>query len=586
LQDMPADRYGKAVRIFSSEMKSADPAIQVGAVDPLWDWPPEKIRNWLQEIGEGGGNGFDFWIHHSYSPGTSGKIRGFLLSGPGASVTAPFRLSEPGTCTVRVRAMTNKGAAVVRAAVTPQAPPRSDADDLRNPDHSFPQTAAEAVWNVGSTEASFTLQARSVGEPQSLKIEVLEGGPVLFYHMAEWSGERNMRGTIDLKDSPELYRLIVSGALTAAGRWWSAEERRGKPLFVTEYNSLCESFHGAPHVGFAVSLRDALNLGMYLQSFLRTGVPVAAQWLLYGDLQGFGLIEGVAVDPTHGRELGRPDPHPRPGFYVLKLYRDHLAGELVPVRIESPGFHIGPPGPYAAMGYVNHVSLDVPYLQAVASWSTDGKRISLLVQNLHPTDALAATIRLEGFAPATWGEEYLVSGEHPWTNNEPETCPPGDCVRIHKSEINIAGPEFTHSFPPFSATALVFFAAGGNAAAGAQPQGADLRRTLSLSGHEPVDPPLSLATREGPQGIELRWAAPGAGVPAGYHLYRSRFSFGPFRNLVQALPANTTHALDSPADPCISYTYAVRSVNDLGEESEFSNKATVRWTRGDRACPP
>ena len=537
LQDTPLKWYAKAISIFSREMKSVDPSIRIGVVDPLAGWPEDRVQSWFQEIGRDEANLFDFWIHHTYSPGASGKIRGFILYGPGASLTVPFQVPGSDTYEIRIKAATNQGTARVRV--------------------SIPGTGQAAEVRVGRREKTVSLKAPLEGGPHTLNLELVQGKHVLFYHMGEWSSPGYGEGFIDCKRSPPLYRLMVSGALVAAERWWPEDDLGGKPLYVTEYNSVCESFRGTPHLGFAHSLRDALNVGMYLQSFLSRNVPVATQWLLYGDMQGFGLIEGVARDPNHGGELGREGPHPRPSFYMLKLYRDHLFGNNLPLHVESPSYHIGPPRPYVAMGTVNHVSMEIPYIQAAAAGDPEGRRISLLVQNLHERDTLQADIEVKGFAPGDLCHRYQLSGSEQWLTNEPETCPNGDCVRIRKTSFSVPGPRFTCSFPPHSATALILY-----------------RKVQT--GEYPLPPENLTARMEGSR-IRIQWEHPTGMRPHGYRVYRSRFSFGPFRNCIRTLASDRTNTTDTPADKDVSYTYAVKSLSALGRESAFSSRVTLEY---------
>jgi alpha-L-arabinofuranosidase len=229
----------------------------------------------------------------------------------------------------------------------------------------------------------------------------------------------------------------------------------GKPVYITEYNSHYELGYKAPMLGQVYGLREALNMAQYLQFFVRKGYPVATQWLLFDDMFGFGLVEGVAIDLNHGNEMGRNNPRPRPSFYMLKLYRDHLEGKLLPVEVVSPRYHIGPPAPSVAMGFVGGKSLDIPFINAVASISDDGRQLSLLVNNLHFEKEFSCTIRVKGFAPKATAGQYIVSGDAVGANNEPETCARGDCVSLTEKSLNVSGPEFSCTFPPHSASALV-----------------------------------------------------------------------------------------------------------------------------------
>jgi hypothetical protein len=182
--------------------------------------------------------------------------------------------------------------------------------------------------------------------------------------------------------------------------------------------------------------------------------------------------------------------------------------------------------------------------------------LSLVVQNLSEKDPLTAAIDLRGFAPGNQAEAYTLVGESPWSTNEPETCPKGDCVRNVKKGLTVSGTAFTYTFPPHSATALVFYKKG-------------IKR-------EEVGPPQTLQGQISGSRVDLTWKPPRDGSPGGYHLYRSRFSSGPFRHRIQTLPAEKNAASDTLEDSG-DYTYAVRALNELGEEGPQSNTVKLKY---------
>lgn len=540
LQDLPVEMYQKAVRIFSREMRAADPSIRIGALTPLQTWQADRTDEWFRRIGGEEKDGFDFWIRHTYMPSTSGEIRGFSLTGTGASISVPLQLPGRDEYEFRIPAMTLKGSAELTL--------------------SIPETGAKQVCGVGRRKKECSIRARLGEKACTLRLELTGGDQLLLYHVAEREGERTGPGLVDCKRSPELYHAIVSGPLVAERRWFSREQLQGKPVCVTEYNSAYETYGQRGRTPFAAqvySLRDALSLGMFLQTFIRSGVEAATQWLLYGDQECFGLIEGVGRDERNGNERGRPDPRPRPSYHMLKLFRDHLNGRSLPVEIHSPAFTLGPPAPHAAMGYVGHERIEVSLLQGVASLDAEGRRLCLLVLNVSEGDALTAMIELRGFSPAGQADRYTLVGGFPWSTNEPEDCPEGDCVRIEKEHFSAAGPAFACTFPPHSATALVLY-------------GKDARR-------DTVGPPRNLrGTLRGAR-VRLTWEPPEGNAPAGYNLYRSRIASGPFRNRIGTLPAAKSEAHDTLQEPG-DYTYAVRAFNGLGEEGPWTDK--VRFTYG------
>jgi hypothetical protein len=58
----------------------------------------------------------------------------------------------------------------------------------------------------------------------------------------------------------------------------------------------------------------------------------------------------------------------------------------------------------------------------------------------------------------------------------------------------------------------------------------------------------------------------------GYFIYRSRSPEGPFGYRVNATPVLATEFLDGGVDNSVTYTYAIRAVDQHGNESGFSNK--------------
>lgn len=434
LWDMPLDWYKRAIQLFSREMRAADPTIQIGVVTIPQFHPKEKYTQWLRQILAECGPSFDFWIHHAYTPGMSGgKINGFLLSGPGASITVPIAFPRGGDCNLCYTAQPVKGAAKIALSL--------DDKILESKNIVFP------------FEYCTRFQA-PVGE-HKIKVSLESGNGVFLYHMMK---RKDASGApyLDLKNSPELYYVIVAGATHEEKSLWPLELTGGKPVFITEYNTHYDLAKRPPMLGQVSALREALNMGQYIQFFARKGFPVATQWLLYDDMYGFGLIEGVGIDLNRGGEVGRKDPRPRPSYHVLKLYRDHLVGRMLPVQVDSPTFHVGPPGPFVAAGFVGYQPMDLPFIHAVASLSDDGKNLSVLVNNLHYDSEFTLKLRVKGFLPADGTKHLAVVGPDSWTSNEPEDCPSGDCVKTVEGKASVSAGEVVCTLPPHSASAIVF----------------------------------------------------------------------------------------------------------------------------------
>ena len=534
LFDMPPDWYKKAAVIFSRKMKSVDPTILVGAVAQQEIRPREEVEKWFREALSEAIGSIDFWITHPYTPATSGRVNGFMLAGPGASISTKIEMPARGSCKLCFNAEPFRGIAKVGVFL-----------DGKRVDGFTVLPRKGYCVNVKGPAGEHPLQV------------LMEGGNVVYIHHMAQKEDGSASSYLDLKNSPELYYLIVSGASLSEAKWLHGDLLGGKPMYVTEYNCSYELAVRPPMLGQISALREALNVAQYLQLFTRLGLGVATQWLLYDDLYGFGLIEGVGLDRNHADQIGRSDPRPRPQYYVLKLYRENLEGDRLAVEVRSPKYHIGPPAPHVGMGFVGTEPMDLPYVNAVASLSEGKRRLALLVNNLHYDKPALCTIRLKGFAPAREGRHRIVTGEDSWTSNEPESCPQGDCVNLREVKITIPGPEFTCTLPPHSASAIVLRQEG-------TPE-----RTLSPPGQLRAEGSASL--------VRLSWGKPSGSPPLEYHVYRSRFSNGPFRNRIGVVQGDRTVFEDRPKDKGVRYVYAVRSVNDLGEESEFSSRASVSF---------
>lgn len=432
LWDLPLAWYKKAILLFSQQMRAVDPTIQIGVVTLPPAHSKEKYTEWFRQILAECQGSFDFWIHHTYTPGTSGKINGFLLSGPGASVTVPISFVKAGDCSLCYTAQPAKGAVKVSLSL--------DGKILESKNVILP--------------LEYCTRFQAPAGEHRLKVSVESGNGVYLYHMMK---RRDASGNLylDLKNSPELYYLVVAGASQSERNLWPLELTGGKPLCITEYNSHYDLAKRPPMLGQVSSLREALNVAQYIQFFAKRGFPVATQWLLYDDMYGFGLIEGVGIDPNRGGEVGRKDPRPRPSYYVIKLYRDHLLGRMLPSQVDSPGFHVGPPGPYVAFGFVGNQPMDLPFIHAVASLSDDGKKLSVLVDNLHYESEFALKVRVKGFLPSEGVKHLAVVGPGPWTNNEPEECPAGECVKIVERNVSVSAGEVVCTLPPHSVSAVI-----------------------------------------------------------------------------------------------------------------------------------
>ncbi len=542
--------YARRVRDYSAAMKAIDPTIQVGVIRTGSSLDPIYGRGaWLDYhtlMLDEAGHAFDFWIHHTYPPGGSGLVDGFRLHSNGTSVEVDFHLDSAGE--YRVEHPVEGGC---RWGVCPRLRLWIDGQERGN-------------WQL--PDAVQVLETPSFFLPagqHSLKLEVsdLSNGNQITVCQQLYLYKQGEEDPvwIDLKDSLAFYHSMLGGWRVAEGSLQAAQPYTGgKPVFYTEANSQYQSAGSPPYIGKADSLREMLNLACLYHSFLRNGLELVNYWFLFQEQDGIGAIEGVAYDGM-AMERARPDPHRRPAFHFLRAYRRNALDWVVPTEVfDSESFLTG----WQTGLTVGSAQQDfvMPYVHALASTSSAGDKLSLFVVNLHPEQDLQAQINLEGFQPGSPCRVLTITGDSPGVSNDPEDCPSGDCVSTTETTRYVPGSSFSHSFPKHSVTVLAFHRSGSDQQAPLNPAG--------------------LRASAGDGRIRLFWDSNSDPDLDGYHVYRSRSPEGPFGFRVNVTPILGTDYLDAGVDNGVTYTYAIRAVDRVGNESGFSNKTTAKPVAG------
>jgi alpha-N-arabinofuranosidase len=166
------------------------------------------------------------------------------------------------------------------------------------------------------------------------------------------------------------------------------------------------------------------------------------------------------------------DGTPKPSYLALSLYTRHFGSRLTATGVDSPTFDATP------AGVVSEVR-GVPWVDAVSSLSSDGKRLYLIAVNKHFTAPATADVAIEGFKPSASGRQWVLTGNGAGSsvdaNNGPDLpSAPGlkwatqaqaernpqfyngarDHVRITESKVEHAGPRMKLVLPPLSAAAV------------------------------------------------------------------------------------------------------------------------------------
>ncbi len=546
--------YASRVREYSAAMKAVDPTIQVGVIatgtglDPVW-----QRADWLRYhtfMLENAGSAFDFWAYHLHLPAASGNLNGLSFVRDGASLETDFQIPSANDYRFQIPAESQ--------CVPGQCPRLSLTVD------------GERVgsWTSSGFLDLFTsdpVRLSSGTHRLRLLSQSPRGDSLIVSPQIQAVDSQGKTVFVDLRNSLEWYHTLQSGSNVVDEVLQASRSYTGrKPVFVTEMNVQYQDSKQPPFLAKASALREMLSLASIYHAFVRGGVPLANYWLLFEENDGLGVLEGVARDSAAG-EMGRATPRKRPAFHLLKAYRSNMLDRVVSAKVYgSPTFSAGPQTG-VVLGFV-HEDYETPYVQALASLSDKGDRLSLFVVNLDPERDYEIPLRIDGFSFKQRVRVQTVTGPSPAAENEPESCAAvsGDCVKTQERTVSVSGSPFSYAFPRHSVTVLLFEKTGLDTTAPGAPAG--------------------LAGAAGDGVVSLFWQPSPDSDVAGYNVYRSRAQGGPFAHRVNASPVRRTDFLDETVDNDVAYTYAVRAVDRSGNESPLSNRVVL--TPGAGQEPP
>jgi alpha-N-arabinofuranosidase len=137
-----------------------------------------------------------------------------------------------------------------------------------------------------------------------------------------------------------------------------------------------------------------------------------------------------------------------PQYLAFKMYMNHQGPFLVESRVEAPSF----PAPEYEEGRPQAVGR-IPYLDASATVSEDGRALYLAVINLHDSESIAAGIQIEGWEPGAAGRVIWLDADHYMTEN---TFEHPNRVQIKEEALSGVSRTMSRVFPPHSVTILEF----------------------------------------------------------------------------------------------------------------------------------
>ncbi len=496
---------------------------------------------------ENAGDSFDFWIQHTHTPGSSGRfITGFTMVQDGAVVTVDFTVKKGGEYRIRIPVEGTCRLSCPELALTIDGQPRG----VWSVDRLI--AFLESSWfSLAEGEHTLRLEARL----PTNQTRIVVSQEIEFQREGD---EEPLR--IDLRNSRELYHAIFGGWAVVDWAFLRGEPHRGnKPVFYTETNTQYGVNKSLPYLSKACSLREMLSMGCLYNMMLRHGVQLATYWLLFQEQDGVGVLEGVAYDGER-MERGRPDPHRRPVFHLLKAYQENALDWVVSTDVlDSESFSTG-----WQTGVVigcAQKDFEMAYIQALGTISEESDRMSLFLMNLHPERDIEVPIHLQGFPWKSEVKAVTITGSSPDANNEPENCPGGNCVTASERVVRSTGNPMHYRLPKHSLTVLVFYREGSDQSAPRRPTG------------------LGGSVKDG--SAHLQWEANTETDVAGYLVCRSRCAEGPFRHRLNDALVTDTEYLDTVTDQGVRYTYSIKAVDLSGNESDHSEKITLTPLPGD-----
>jgi alpha-L-arabinofuranosidase len=239
----------------------------------------------------------------------------------------------------------------------------------------------------------------------------------------------------------------------AVHHYYGRRESRGDPLnlvahplsfarFYRQAQELLSELKLADHVKLTInewgldlpteqqySIESALYAARLMNVFERSGEIVAMSAV--SDLVN-GWPGGII-------QVGRRSLFVSPIYLVNQLYAEHRGDQLLATRVEGPTFNTSREG------------TNIPYLDAVASRTADGKTVFIKAVNTSLTDTLLTSITIQGVVPAAQAELETITA--PSVNVANDFSEP-DAVFVQKRTIQ-AGAGFVVSLPKHSVSVIV-----------------------------------------------------------------------------------------------------------------------------------
>jgi len=128
-----------------------------------------------------------------------------------------------------------------------------------------------------------------------------------------------------------------------------------------------------------------------------------------------------------------------PSYHVLKVYSNHALDAVLPLSVDSPCFDA-------------REIKDVPYVDAVATVSSEGDRLNIFMVNRDMDGEREITLELKGFQPSERAEVLTIAGDSPDAAN---TVTNPDAIIPIETRLSARGDKLTYRLPPCSLTVFL-----------------------------------------------------------------------------------------------------------------------------------
>ncbi len=469
------EQYGAALTQYASAIKAVDPKSQIGAVS-IFGSHYSGMADWNIRVLEAAAPSIDFMALHNYSDLWRLTFDIYLENG---TATRNVYFPQSGTYTFTLTAfgiIAYLGEPPNQQGVAPQA--ELDIDGLpvatwdvtvlgRYQTSSFVTAGYHQVsyaftnqyWSpdgsirrqlyvYGVSMSSASMAETNIWYPDDAEQQLLFNDPVVL--STELS---QLKGLIsNYSPSHPISIFITEGAMA----YPSEGSVRGYKYPKEEIR------HTLRH-------KSALWQAGFMNTLIKQNIPLYCRWLLFDD-GDYGDIRDPGVTTAK-------QPLVIPRWYTMKLYSQLGGTRLASTSVTSLTYSwpAGNPVPYVYNGSDTSFSLptpaNVPYLDAIASETTNSKYLYLMVTNRSRYSA-TTSIRVSGFKPtsgtaqtlAVWTlvsrPDRIVGNRDPemeafddTMTSQAESLVP-DTVNIATSQLSGVSQNFTYTFRPYSVTLI------------------------------------------------------------------------------------------------------------------------------------